>query len=239
MTQAQLYEEIEAMPAEILERYRFSSNWSCYEKEFVFHYFPPAGKTWIDFGCGTGQITSQLALLGAKHVVGIEVDPELIRMTTSRAVADHVENRIELMCGDFEDLHPEPADLVLCYAVLHHLPDRLRSAIRVLKSWLRPGGALVCVEPVSHCATLDWARAHCGVPLEPLDAGERKLKEVDLQYVESCFQRCSRTYFRVFGRLANVWPERELLLRKIDRKLLRLPGCCKFAGTVVLVCHMD
>jgi len=63
----QLADEKTSTPHHIIERYRKSRDWRLFEKEYVYHHCPPAGKSWIDLGCGTGEITTQLASLGTKR----------------------------------------------------------------------------------------------------------------------------------------------------------------------------
>src|SRR5271166_6312560 len=107
-TDIQLAEEIAPMPKHIVERYRKSRDWRLFEKEYIFHHFPPAGKSWIDFGCGTGEITTQLALLGATQVIAIDVDPGLLEMVKKRAILDGVDDKVTILGGDFHDLRPDP-----------------------------------------------------------------------------------------------------------------------------------
>ena len=223
----------------MIERYRKSRDWQLFEKEYVYHHCPPAGKSWIDFGCGTGEITTQLASLGAKRVIAIDVDPGLLEMTKKRAILDGVDDRVTVLGGDFYDLRPEPVDVFLAYAVLHHIPDRLSKAIPIIKSWIKPGGTFICVEPVSLSSSLQWLRNHSGVPMPALDPGERQLTEADLRCIEDHFARSTRTYFHVLSRLDKLWPNASRLLRGVDRVLLALPGSTRLAGSVILSGHVD
>ncbi len=238
-TDIQLADEITPIPNHIIERYRESRDWRLFEKEYVYHHSPPAGKSWIDFGCGTGEITTQLASLGAERVIAIDVDPRLLEMTKRRAILDGVDDRVTVLSGDFHDLRPEPVDVFLAYAVLHHIPDRLNEAIPIIKSWIKPGGTFICVEPVSFSSSLEWLRNHSGVPKPALDPGERQLTEADLRCIENQFARSTRTYFRVLSRLERWWPSAIRLLRGVDRVLLAMPGSTRLAGAVILTGHVD
>lgn len=238
-TDIQLAEEVTPTPNHIIERYRKTRDWRLFEKEYVYHNFSPAGKSWIDFGCGTGEITTQLACLGATRVIAIDVDSGLVELTKKRAMLDGVYDRVTVLCGDFRDLDPEPVDIFLAYAVLHHIPDRLNEAMPIIKSWIKPGGTFICVEPVSLSSSVEWLRNHSGLSLPPLDPGERKLTEADLRCIEDHFARSSRTYFRVLGRIEKLWPNvrrnARRLFRAVDRGLVVLPGVKLLAGTVILV----
>jgi len=238
-TDVQLATEIGPTPDRVVERYLRADDWQLFEKEFIYRKFAPEDKTWVDFGCGTGEITAQLAILGANRVIAIDVVPELIEMTQQRAILDHVDDRVTVLCDEIRYLRPEPADIVLSFAVLHHLVDKLGEVIPIIKGWIKPGGAFICVEPVSYSGTLDWLRNHWGVPFQPLDPGERKLTEADLRLIESNFARSERTHFRVLSRLEKLYPNAARLLRKFDRTVLAFGPMTHFAGTVVLACFVD
>jgi ubiquinone/menaquinone biosynthesis C-methylase UbiE len=60
------------------------------QKEWIYRNFAPAGKSWLDFGCGTGEMTAQLAPLGAAGVVAIDVTPGL-NNARSFAIAESFE----------------------------------------------------------------------------------------------------------------------------------------------------
>lgn len=236
-TSVQLASDVEPTPPSILRRYQENTNWRLYEKEWIYRNYPPAGKTWLDFGCGTGEITTQLALLGARHVVGVDVTPGLLDLARRRAELDQVGDRVELHCGRIEALPVQQVDVVLSYAVLHHLPDQLHLAIPQLAKWLAPGGVFIAVEPFSHAEWLEWLRRHSGVPFDPLDEGERKLTPTDLAAMAAQFPAGSRTVpFHLCNRLRRLLPL-EKTLRRLDRILLTLPLASRFAGVIVFVGH--
>jgi UDP-glucose 4-epimerase len=61
-TAVQLAGEIVPSPERVFERYRVARECKLFEKKFLYHSFGPAGKTWIDFGCGTGEIATRLSI---------------------------------------------------------------------------------------------------------------------------------------------------------------------------------
>jgi len=238
-TEAQLRETVERTPDDILERYRANRDWKLYPKEWIYRNFPPGGKSWLDFGCGTGEIVTQLAKLGASRVVGVDITPELIERTRLRAELDGVGDRVQLYCGDIVSLEPEPVDIVLSYAVLHHLPDRLDEVIPAIRRWLKPGGIFICVEPVCYLLLMEWVRQRSGICQGELDPGERKLTNTDLECVAAHFAHIERVHFHLFARFSRLLPKADKLFRYIDNVALSIPGVSIVAGTVLLICKIE
>ena len=238
-TQAQLASEVVRTDQRTLNRYQSNRHWRLYEKEWIYRNFPPAGRSWLDFGCGTGEITAQLALLGATRVIGVDISPGLIDMARRQCELDGVVDRVDLCCGEITKLEPQPVDVVICFAVLHHLPDRLHEVISVLRRWLKPRGVLLAVEPVCYLAPLERLRQFSGVPQDPLDPGERKLTEKDLRCVEQAFPWSRRTHFRLLARLERLFPKAGRAFRSIDATLLPLPLARYFAGCVIVACRTE
>jgi SAM-dependent methyltransferase len=160
-------------------------------------------------------------------------------MTQRRAELDGVSDRIQLICGDIRSIEPQPVDIFLSFAVLHHLPDHLPEVIPAVRRWLNPGGIFISVEPVNYLGWLEWLRQHSGVPHDPLDPGERKLNEADLSCIERQFSHSMRAHFHCFARFSRALPGAGRLFRRMDAFFLKLPGTNRFAGSVIQVCHVD
>jgi len=236
-TEVQLSLPITATSEDIIKRYRENRHWRLYEKEWIYRNFPPAGKTWLDFGCGTGEITSQLALLGAARVTAIDVTPGLLDMTQKQAEIDGVAERVRTICGDITTAPAEQVDFVIAYAVLHHVPDRLQEVTEAIVRWLKPGGTFILCEPVCYIPMLEWMRNHSSVPHDALDDGERKLTGADLTLIESQFRDAKRVHFNTVRRLSRVIPSADRSLRSIDSALRMVPGSSYFSGNVIGYCR--
>ena len=236
-TEVQLSLPVVATSEGIVKRYKENRDWRLYEKEWIFRNFPPAQRTWLDFGCGTGEITTQLALLGAARVTAIDVTPGLLDMTQKQVEIDGVAERVRTICGDITTAPPEPVDFVLAYAVLHHVPDRLQEVTEAIVRWLKPGGTFIFCEPVCYIPMLEWARNHSAVERDPLDEGERKLTGADLSLIESHFRDAKRVHFNTLRRLSRVIPAADRPLRSIDSALRIVPGSWHFSGNVIGACR--
>ena len=95
------------------------------------------GERILDLGCGTGELTHELSLRGAK-AIGIDADPQMI----ARAQAQFPE--IEFMVGDARSfvIDGSPVDVVFSNAALHWVPEVERSVAAISRS-LKPGARFV------------------------------------------------------------------------------------------------
>ncbi len=68
-----------------------------------------AGKHVLDLGCGTGIFAIGAALLGAKRVVGVDIDPASLDLAASAATAGslRVSDRITWTPADLQDWIPD------------------------------------------------------------------------------------------------------------------------------------
>ncbi len=104
------------------------------------------GANVLDVGCGNGKLVPWLLEQGISSYTGIDLNPNFIRIAKER-YPDGV-------CGFFEgdiltlgqhSMGGKTFNVVLCIAVLHHLPsENMRiAALRNLKERLADGGVLI------------------------------------------------------------------------------------------------
>ena len=97
---------------------------------------PRPGERIVDLGCGTGQLTAQIADMGCE-VIGIDADPDMI------ALARQKHPDLHFICAAGEEFSVDaPADAVFSNAALHwmKLPEPV---IACVAKALRPGGRFV------------------------------------------------------------------------------------------------
>jgi len=234
---------VKATPPDIIDRYRHCRRGWLYRKEFVFkliHECRP--KRILDFGCGSGDSTTELAALGYE-VTGIDVSPDLIALAEERARLDGVADRAKFLAVDGTTATlPEAAfDLVLVQAVLHHVD--LAESLRTLDHVLGPGGWLIVVEPVAYSRVLQWLRDRSPVEKD-ISPNERQLNHGDLRQIAARFQIVRQRHFAILQRVLRLikatgpaydWPAR--FLSVVDFLLLSIPGMSHFAATAVLLCR--
>lgn len=240
--------EVTATPDYVIDRYRRCALWRLFPKEFMFkrlHEVGLPGKTVIEFGCGEGVITTQLASLGAR-VTALDISPELIACAERRAELDGVRDRVEFVAADIGQtpLEANRFDVVVCHAVIHHVDMEL---VPALLASLKPGGLAIMVEPIAFSRSLQRLRDL--VPVEKdVSPDERQLSRAEVEAIRGWLVGPEITFFNLFGRLARLFPNRNKIDRGhpltkaaltclfgLDRLLLTLfPFLSRWCGNVVI-----
>jgi ribosomal protein L11 methyltransferase len=126
----------------------------------------------LDLGSGSGILSIAAIRLGAAKAIGIEIDPEAIRVAARNATRNGVVERIEFLEGDAAALAPlvGPVDLVLSN-ILRSVNTAL---LPVITSALRPHG-LAIFSGMEHPEAEEFrgvlSEARFTVVQETLDAG--------------------------------------------------------------------
>ena len=62
-------------------------------------------KTVLDLGCGTGRLALGAAFLGAKQVVGVDIDRDAVKVAFENAVRTNLKEKVQWIAGDIEAIH--------------------------------------------------------------------------------------------------------------------------------------
>ena len=107
-----------------------------YGEDLISMLAPQAGERILDLGCGTGHLTQQIALTGAR-VTGIDSSTDMIQKAA--AIFPDIDFRV-MSATDFH--FSEVFDAIFSNAVLHWVLDK-EAAIDCILHHLRPGGRLI------------------------------------------------------------------------------------------------
>lgn len=106
----------------------------------------------LDVACGTGVLFPYYLERKARHITGVDLSPEMIRIAHSKFSDPH----LELICGDIESLPViKPCDCCVVYNAFPHFenPQRL---IQCLAQWIKPGGRIA----IAHGMGLEALKKH-------------------------------------------------------------------------------
>jgi ubiquinone/menaquinone biosynthesis C-methylase UbiE len=114
--------------------------------------FIKEGMTVLDFGCGPGYFSLEMARLvgdGGK-VIAADLQSGMLDILTEKISSSKMKDRITLLqCRKSGIEINEEVDFVLLFYVLHEIPDK-RSLFKELRASLADKGRILVVEPPIH-----------------------------------------------------------------------------------------
>jgi SAM-dependent methyltransferase len=200
-----------------------------------------SGKHVLEYGCGEGWITSDLARLGAR-VSAFDVSPQAIENTRQVLARQQLLDRCSLAVMPAERLdYPDASiDVAVGFAIIHHLD--LAASLRELHRVLRPGGVAWFAEPLGTNPAIQLYRR-----LTPQfrTVDERPLVLSELPGLLSAFSSVEHREFYLTALWAiglsylpggqKMFPKLSAPLHKLDQALLkRMPGLGRWAWYTVL-----
>ncbi|HYE84993.1 MAG TPA: 50S ribosomal protein L11 methyltransferase [Vicinamibacterales bacterium] len=93
----------------------------------------------LDLGTGSGVLSMAAALMGARRVTGIDIDPDAIDSAEHSARLNTLPDTLTFVVSDFRKDPPAPADLVLANLT----GGMLTSSAAALAALVRPHGQLI------------------------------------------------------------------------------------------------
>ena len=91
----------------------------------------------VDFGCGSGILGIAALKLGAKRVIGVDIDPQAIEASLANAKRNNVEGQIELYLPK-----DQPKDFQADVVVANILAGPLAELKNIISAYVKPGGLL-------------------------------------------------------------------------------------------------
>ena len=95
------------------------------------------GKTVVDFGCGEGTDSVEMAQKGAARVIGLDIREEVLRVARQKAQAAGVQT----IC-QFTTSAGELADIVVCVDAFEHFNDP-EKILQIMSGLLKPAGEVM------------------------------------------------------------------------------------------------
>lgn len=224
---------------DIVSRYANPPADTFYSLEYAYHLLgDAAGKTVLDYGCGSGDNTVLVAAHGAR-VIGVDISPELIELAEKRLEAHNLRDAAEFRVGSAHELplEDESVDVVFGMAILHHLDLKLASkeVFRVLKK----GGRAIFLEPVRNSKFVKFVRNLIPYEQPDLSPFERPLTDAELEDFAADFSGYkSRAFSLPFVNLVEVLrlPEKHLHSAiKIDGKVLKKAKFLNYYASVRVI----
>lgn len=236
LEEAEFHDKLRGLYEKDPEQYRyFTSNKKFYSvvrtsDDFYFGWLREhaTGKRLLDFGCGNGLHSVELARFAA-HVTGIDISPESIEVAKENAAAAGLSDKTTFVVMDAENLTFSPGsfDVVSVRGVLHHMD--LEAALAQIARVLTDAGEAIFLEALANNPIIDAYRRRTP-HLRTAWETEHILRYEDRERMRRYFKRVDiRTFhLAVLGavplRNTPVFQPARAALDAVDRVLLRVPG---------------
>jgi len=90
-------------PKPSLEQYTIPANVAATMLHIAaYSYGGIVGRTVLDLGCGTGRLALGAAFLGAKRVVGIDIDKNAVKVAFENSVKSNLKEKVQWITGDID-----------------------------------------------------------------------------------------------------------------------------------------
>lgn len=201
------------------------------------------GKSVLELGCGSGDLTFHLVSAGAA-VTALDISPGMVEVARRRLAVYAPEHEVEWIVGPAEEASKqcEPFDIVVGKWILHHTDTEALAP--ELARLLHEGGRGVFIENSGFNPILRFARRHvagrAGIPRlgtedeHPLldadyDAFRRHFAAVELSFPNFDF-------FRLFDRQVFRFRHRRIsrVLHALDRLLYRVRPLRRYSFRVIV-----
>lgn len=230
------------IPEGVIERYRHAQKRPTnFPKDTLFSMILPLeGRHVLDYGCGSGENACLLAACGAR-VTGFDISPVSIAKAKRRAELMGLGERtqFDVLAAGKTSYPDQSFDIIIGFAVLHHLHMILDDVYAEINRLLKPGGAVYFIEPVANNRILSKIRRR--VPVELVATpDERQLEYRELERVRQYgFPDVTFRHFRFIERLHRVigdHPRRAL--RRMDYHLEKcFPFLRPMYGILLVMAH--
>ena len=210
-------------------------------KEFYYDLIRRAagegGARVLEYGCGPGGFSFELAQAESTRVDGIDISSVGIELAQKRAAELGLSDRMSFHVMDAEQLEfaDSSFDAVFGSGILHHL--NLERALQEVARVLKSDGRAIFFEPLGHNILINMYRR-----LTPgmRSQDEHPLLTEDLAVLSQSFQKVELRFFHLISLFAV--PLRKLpgfsaavrFLDRIDQLLFRLPILRRQAWIVVV-----
>ena len=154
------------------------------------------GKDILDVACGTGVLIPDYLVRNVKSVTAIDISPNMVKIAQSKFQQENV----TVLCEDVETAMFEGKfDCIVVYNAFPHFPEP-ENLIRILASWLKPGGTLTIAHGMSR-KQIDQCHAGAAKKVSNGLMTETKLAELFTNYVTVEKIISNEEMYQVVGRL--------------------------------------
>jgi SAM-dependent methyltransferase len=215
---------------------------------FEGHFPVDPGLSYLDMGCGSGELTLAIANLGARRITGVDYLPRNIERAGAHARQSGVGRDVQFVCRDLHAWVPDQKyDVLLSIDAFEHIEDPL-AFLRRMTDLIAPGGiAVLAFGPLFHSPFGDhmwdffrlqvpWrgvlfseqavlrVRRECFRPTDPANAYPQVAGGLNLMRYSDFLQNVRRTGWAFDFLAVNTFLKKPGPLREISDFLTGIPA---------------
>lgn len=125
---------------------------SIHKPEKILDNYVKPGQTVMDFGCGPGTYTIDMAQMVGRNgkVIAVDFQEKMLKILEKKCKKEGLESRVKIHQNKTESIGiSEKVDFVLAFYVIHELPA-IDNFFAELRSIVKPEGNLLVIEPKVH-----------------------------------------------------------------------------------------
>lgn len=180
------------------------------------------GKRVLEYGCGRGEKSLELALAGAE-VTGIDISSVAVEQATRKAQKLAANAKFFVMDAEHTTFSDGEFDMVCGTSILHHLD--LEKCYAEIARVLKVGGRAYFTEPMGHNPLINWYRDRTPQMRTP---DEHPLLMKDLRLAEKYFRTVDIKFYHLMDlslvplRNMSFFPTVQSIGAAADRFLLKI-----------------
>tara|TARA_B110000967_G_scaffold101396_1_gene104056 strand:- start:3580 stop:4323 length:744 start_codon:yes stop_codon:yes gene_type:complete len=194
----------------------------------------------LDYGCGVGSVTQEIAKLNPAKLFGIDISEVSINKAIENAKNLNLD--IDYSVDNCEDtkFKTETFDLIFGSGILHHL--NLEKSIHEINRVLKNTGEMVFLEPLGTNPCINFYRK---LTPKSRSVDEHPFLRKDFELIKSLFQKVTIRYYGFFTLIFFLFyknPKKSLLFKiisKLDDYFFKIEYFKKFAWSVLIIARKN
>ena len=133
-------------------------------QNYLIKYIPKNCNNILDVGCGTGELTKKLSLLG-KEIIGIDISENMLNEAEKRNYDEKI-RYIKISVEDYLEKTDKQFDIIISIAALHHMNEE--KILKMMRNKLTESGKILILDLVQNKTIVDYFLTIIAAILNPL-----------------------------------------------------------------------
>ena len=190
----------------------------------------------LDYGCGIGSVTEQIARHNPSKITGFDISEVSIEKAISSAKKLNLEIEYKVDNCEKSSFDSEKFDIIYGSGILHHLD--LNASIKEINRLLKKNGKMIFVEPLG---TNPFINVYRNLTPKSRSEDEHPFSKKDFDSIKNIFEKVTVKYYGFFTLIFCPFykrPEKSLVYKfcaNLDEALFKIKFFRFLAWSVLIV----